>query len=383
MSDMTHSARAQILVVDDEPVVRNLLARWLQDDGYACVTADGPVSAWDQLHAQSMDLVTLDITMPGGSGLDVLDQIQTRLPDTAVLMLTAQGDTGSAIRALTAGACGYLLKPVDSKELLLQVERGLQRRRLIIENRDYTHRLEDKVREQTGALRRAHEETIYRLVRASAYRDEETGAHIERTGWYSEILAAAIGWRTDQVDVIRLAAPMHDIGKIAIPDAVLRKPGTLSPDELAVMRTHTRLGATMLAGSESQVLQMAQDIALCHHEHWDGTGYPSGLRRTEIPAAARIVAIVDVFDALTHDRVYRPALSEADALSIMHKGRGAHFDPAFFDAFLSVLPEIRAIAQSFEDDRDERAVPLSAREPLLPCAHLLAETDCMANKETV
>jgi putative two-component system response regulator len=265
-------------------------------------------------------------------------------------MVTAEGDSGKAIQALTDGACGYLIKPVDRQELLIQVKNGLGRRRLEIENREYTHRLEDKVREQTRTICLAYEEAIHRLVRASLYRDQETGAHIKRTGWYSELLAAAAGWDRDQADQIRMAAPMHDIGKIGIPDAVLRKPAALTSDEIAVMKTHAELGAKLLSGSQSAVLRMAEEIARCHHERWDGAGYPAGLKGKEIPEAARIVAIVDVYDALTHDRVYRPAMSEKAVLKIIKEGRGTHFDPRLLDIFLTLLPEMSAIAAAVTDD---------------------------------
>ncbi|HEX4145724.1 MAG TPA: HD domain-containing phosphohydrolase [Pirellulales bacterium] len=349
MHGLSQDSNARVLVVDDEPAVRDLLSRWLRDAGYLCATAPNAAAAWTHLGQHPVDLATLDITMPGGSGLDLLDQIRQELPDTAALMLTAEGDTTKAIRALTAGANGYLIKPIERQELLIQVRNALERRRLVIENRQYTRELESKVREQTLAIRLAHEESIHRLVKASLYRDEETGAHIRRTGRYSELLAATLGWDRERVESIRLAAPMHDIGKIAIPDAILCKPGKLTPDEFAAMQTHAELGARLLAGSQSPVLRMAHEIALGHHERWDGSGYPSGLRGTEIPESARIVAIVDVYDALSHDRVYRPALPEAEVLKILHSGRGTHFDPRLLDAFLALLPEMRAIAESVTD----------------------------------
>ncbi len=246
-----------------------------------CATTDmraqrprSAAAAWDYLQQNPVDLATLDITMPGGSGLDLLDRIRQTQPDIAAIMLTAEGDTAKAIRALTAGAYGYLIKPIERQELLIQVRNALERRRLAIENREYTRDLEDKVREQTRAIRLAHEETIHRLVKASLYRDEETGAHIKRTGWYSELLAGTIGWDRERVEQIRLAAPMHDIGKIAIPDAILCKPGKLTPDEFAVMQAHAQIGADLLAGSQSPVLRMAHEIALGHHEHWDGQRIP-------------------------------------------------------------------------------------------------------------
>ena len=328
-------------------------------------------AAWAHLQEHPVDLATLDITMPGGSGLDLLDQIRQTLPDTAAIMLTAEGDTAKAIRALTAGAYGYLIKPVERQELLIQVSNALERRRLVIENREYTQELENKVREQTRAIRMAHEETIHRLVKASLYRDEETGAHIKRTGWYSELLAATIGWDRERVEQIRLAAPMHDIGKIGIPDAILCKPGKLTPDEFAVMQTHAQLGAKLLAGSQSPVLRMAHEIALGHHERWDGSGYPSGLKGTEIPEAARIVAIVDVYDALTHDRVYRPALPEQEVLTILRAGRGTHFDPELLDVFMSLLPEMRVIAETVTDAEEENEVVQFSATESVP-AHMAA-----------
>jgi putative two-component system response regulator len=376
--------RAHLLVVDDEPLVRDLLSRWLRCDGYACAVAESASSAWQQIQDHSFDLVTLDITMPGGSGLDLLDRIKQTLPDTSVLMLSALGDAANAIRALTAGACGYLIKPVEREELLIQVRNGLERHRLVLENREYTTRLEEKVREQTRAIRLAHEETIHRLVRASLYRDTETGAHIKRTGWYSELLAAAAGWDRNRVEQIRLAAPMHDIGKIGIPDAVLRKPGKLTASEFSVMQAHAALGARILAGSQSAVLRLAHEIARCHHERWDGTGYPAGLRGPEIPESARIVAIVDAYDALTHDRGYRPAMPEREALAILEEGRGMHFDPRLLDLFMSLLPEMRAIAEALIDDEDEVGGHNPAGENRYPdsSSHQSGERDrCIQNEE--
>ena len=344
----------RVLVVDDDPLVRNLIVRQLRGAGCDCAQAVHAQAAWDQLRHGEFELVTLDIRMPGGSGLELLSRITRQFPDVAVLMLTGEGDVATAVQAMTQGAYGYLSKPFSAPELLMQVERALERRRLVIENRLYTQSLEQKVAEQTRAIRKAHEETIYRLVRASLCRDDETGAHIQRTGWYSELLAGTLGWDKDACERIRLAAPMHDIGKIGIPDAILCKPGKLTPEEMTVMQTHTILGAEMLADSDSDVLRTAAEIALSHHERWDGRGYPHGLSGAAIPAAARIVAIADVYDALTHDRVYRPAFSEAEALRIMISGDGSQFDPECFAAFASVLPEMRAIAELGDESASGR-----------------------------
>ena len=303
-----------------------------------------------RLQDQQADLLTLDIPVPDRSGLEVLSQIKQGWPETEVLVLTALEETATAVEAMTLGAYGYLLKPVEPGELVFQAKKALERREQIVQRRQYTATLEAKVRQQTQAVRRAHEETILRLLSASRYRDEETGAQIKRTGLYCEVFAEVLGWPADQVQNFRLAAPMHDLGKIAIPDAILQKPGKLTAEEFAVMKSHTVIGAQMLDGSDSAILQMAHELALSHHEHWDGSGYPRGLAGLEIPVA-RILAIVNVYDALTHRRIYRAALPEDKAMKILEQGRGRHFDPFLFDVFLSQLPEIRRIAQENPDDR--------------------------------
>ncbi len=349
-----------VLVVDDEAPVRQLVAKWLTQEGCQCAQAANAQAAWEYLQAHEVHLVTLDVGMPGGLGTELVPRIAAVYPDTSVIMMTGLDETGTAIEALTRGACAYLLKPVTRAELVFHARRALERRQLILGKRAYTHHLEARVREQTAAIRQAHEETILRLLSASRYRDEETGTHIKRTGLYSQLFAEVLGWPADQVENIRVAAPMHDVGKIGIPDAILQKPGRLTEEEFEIMKTHTTIGAKMLAGSESSMLQMAQEIAFCHHERWDGRGYPRGITETAIPEAARIVAIVDVYDALTHDRVYRPAVPETEALAIMERGRGGHFDPFLFGIFLSLVPPLRRIA---EENRDERVEDYARRMP--------------------
>lgn len=227
--------------------------------------------------------------------------------------------------------------------------------------RDITER-----HEHLRTIRRAHEETIHRLLAASSFRDYETGAHIWRTGLFSEVLAREAGWDSFRAEQLRMAAPMHDVGKIAIPDAILRKPGRLTDEEFEIMKTHAQLGAEMLAGSESDVMQLAQQIALSHHERWDGRGYPHGLAGLAIPECARIVAIVDVYDALSHDRVYRPAFSEPEVLGMMLEGEGTHFDPHLLECFLSVLPDIRRTSGAHPDDASS-AGAMRVRVPMVAC----------------
>jgi putative two-component system response regulator len=369
------AATVNALVVDDEPYVRDIISRWLTGTGYSCSQAANANAAWEHLQRHEVHLVTLDIAMPGWTGIDLLPDIKGSYPDTEVLMLTGRGEATTAIQALTSGASSYLIKPIQREELLFHARRALERRQLIVERRQYTQQLEDKVREQTAVIRHAHEETIHRLVSASMYRDEETGAHIRRTGLYSELIADVLGWSAADVEHLRLAAPMHDVGKLGVPDAVLCKPGKLTRDEFEIMKTHTSIGARILAGSDSPMLQMAEQIARCHHERWDGGGYPAGLAGAAIPEVARIVAIVDVYDALTHDRVYRPAMTEDEALAIIEQGRGTHFDPSLVSVFFGLLPEMRRIAHYHPDDDDERSRrvnslvetrPATISQPFLP-----------------
>jgi len=347
-----------VLIVDDESLVRNLLTRWLAAEGFRCLTAGDAESAWQALQREQVDVVTTDINMPGTSGLKLLPRIATDYPDTVVLMLTGCDQTTAAVTALTQGAYGYLVKPVRQEELVFQVRQGLERTQLRRERRRYTEELERRVREQTHVIRTAHEETIHRLVTASSFRDEETGAHIRRTGLFSEALARTIDWSPADCDRLRMAAPMHDVGKIGIPDAVLRKPGRLTPEEFEVMKQHTVIGAEMLQGSSSPILQLACEVALSHHERWDGTGYPRGLTSAAIPESARILAIVDVYDALSHDRVYRPAFPEAEVLNMLRQGGGTHFDPSLLAFFFSIFEEIQALTEANPDPSAVEPAPV-------------------------
>ncbi|MCA9203232.1 MAG: response regulator [Pirellulaceae bacterium] len=362
------STTTTIVVVDDEAYVRDLISRWLAGAGYRVLTARNAEQAWRLLQVEDVQLVASDVRMNGASGIDLLRNITATKPDIAVVMLTAVSDVTTAVATLTHGASGYLTKPIEREELLVQVHHALERRRLRLENDEYMRTLERKVREQTVAIRRAHEETILRLLNASRYRDEETGAHVRRTGLYSEVLSAALGWPEEQVEYIRMAAPMHDVGKIGIPDAILRKPGKLTADEIAIMRTHTQIGAGMLAGSETPVLGLAYEIALNHHEHWDGNGYPRGIAGTDIPEAARIVSIVDVYDALSHDRIYRPAMPEKKVLSMLREGIGSQFEPRIGEAFFDCLDQMRHISR---DNPDESP----AERSINTCWNLLETTE--------
>jgi putative two-component system response regulator len=345
----TTEIAASILVVDDDADMRELIVRKLSKAGYACVEAECAIDAWTWLERVAISLVTLDINLPGQSGIELLPEIKAAFQDTEVLMITGQQQSQSVITALNMGASGYLIKSSVTEELLFQVEKALERRQLLIDKRLYMQQLEDRVIEQTREIRCAHEETIHRLVTAASYRDEETGAHIRRTGLSSQVLALAAGWSQTEAHQLRMAAPMHDVGKIGIPDAILQKPGPLTQEEFELMKQHTTIGARMLARSETSLLQLAEKVALSHHERWDGKGYPQGLSGEAIPEAARIVSIVDVYDALTHDRVYRPAFDEEAALQMMRNGQGTQFDPGLLALFFANFEQLHTVAESHPD----------------------------------
>jgi len=343
-----------VLVVDDEPIVRDFLVRSVSRAGYTCIAAENGEIARKKLAEHPIQVMTLDVNMPGQSGLDFLHTVHQDFPDVSVLMLTANGEMDTAIDTLTHGACAFLTKPIDSEQLVEQLHLGMKRCEQILDQRNRTSRLEAQIRNQTAAIDDANEETVRLLVGASLWRDEETGEHIQRVGISSSIVARAIGWCEEDVRAIRLAAPMHDVGKIGVPDGVLQKPGKLTDAEFELIKTHTTIGAKLLSVGSSPIIQMAREIAQSHHERPDGKGYPEGLVGDEIPQSAKIVAIADVFDALTHDRVYRPAMALEDALQILRDGRGSQFDAELLDVFFSVLGIILDLNEQVNDVSADR-----------------------------
>jgi len=346
---MIERNKTRILVVDDEANISRLVSQFLENQGYVCETCETGAKAIEKIASGNFALVISDINMPGMSGIELLTAVKKSNPDIAFIMLTAVDDHRTAVRALELGAFGFIIKPFEANELFINVTNSLQRRELEMERNQYEERLELEVRERTAEIRTTQEQVIIRLVTASGCRDEETGEHIRRMGEYASILARAVGWDAKQVDEMRLAASMHDVGKIGVTDAILRKPGKLTSEEFEQMKEHTRIGARILEGSPIALLNLAHDIALYHHEKWNGGGYPLGLRGEAIPLCARIVAICDVYDALISDRVYRPALPEAKALAIVKEGRGEHFDPQILDLFLEQLPQFQAIRARIGD----------------------------------
>ncbi len=352
-----------ILIVDDEEPIRRLLGYLLEPHGYKVALAGEAREARQRMETGSYALVLCDVNMPGESGMDLIRHILTQYPSTAVIMITGLDSPVLANAALDMGAFGYVIKPFEANEVLINVANALRRRKLEIENAMHRENLEEVVRTRTIALQQAlewlersekelrlsREETIQRLAIAAEYRDSSTAQHIQRMSHYCELLARRYGLSPERCDLIRTASPMHDIGKIGTPDHVLLKPGKFTPEEFKVITQHTEIGYRILAGSDSELLKVAALIAWTHHERFDGTGYPRGLKGETIPLEGRITAIADNFDALTTQRVYKPAYDFDHAKELMLKERGKHFDPELLDIFFDSMEEITRIYDQFAD----------------------------------
>lgn len=346
---MTTAAHpVSLLVVDDEDALRRGLIRLLTGAGYTCAGAASAAEGRAVLASTPVDLVLCDVNMPGESGFSLLRSISELHPSVGVIMVTALADVRAAEPAARYGALGYVLKPFESTEILINVATALTRRSRELEHEQTRRLLTDQVQERTAALTEAvrklslseqtvqalHEETVLRLATVAEWRDPCTGEHLRSMSTLSSDLAAAAGLSAAQVDMVRVASMLHDLGKVAVPDTILLKPGPLTLEERSLMQEHSETGSAMLRGSSLDVLQTGSLIALTHHERWDGTGYPRGLRGTEIPLEARIVAIADVYDALSSTRPYKAAWPQDRVLATMQAGRETQFDPELLDLFL-------------------------------------------------
>lgn len=329
-----------ILVADDEAHNVELLTRILRRAGFVNVhTTTRPAEVFDLFARTAPDIVLLDLHMPEIDGVTVMRRIRTHAaPDTFLPIVVLTGDVTpeARLRTLLAGASDFITKPFDPSEILLRVRNLLQTRALHVALAARNRDLEERVRERTAALVESQVEVLQRLAAAVELRDGHVGEHIRRVGDLSAALWEAMGEGAASVDVVRRAATLHDIGKIGIPDHILRKPGRLTDEEMAVMKTHTVIGASILAGGSSDLVVAAERIARSHHERWDGRGYPDGLAAEAIPLTARVVAVADVFDALCSSRPYRPATPVPDVLLEIQRGAGTQFDPAVVDALLRV-----------------------------------------------
>ncbi len=327
-----HSGR--IVVVDDVRTNVLLVERILGAAGFTDVIGTTePTQAAELVRDLAPDLLLLDLHMAEVDGFGVLDAVRRHDSELPVLIVTADASTRARQNALMLGASDFLTKPVESAELIIRASRLLENRFLQQERRQHATMLEERVRERTHDLDVARLELLERIGLVAEFRDDDTFEHAQRVGRCAELLARELSWETVPPELIRRAAPLHDIGKVGISDAVLLKPGRYTPDEFAAMTAHVEIGARILAGSQSPVLQMAAEIAHCHHERWDGAGYLQGLSGHDIPATARVVAVADVFDALAHERPYKPAMPIPEAVEIIASGSGAHFDPEVAAAF--------------------------------------------------
>lgn len=334
---------SKILVVDDNIQNVHLSVRVLEWAGYTNIrTVLDPATALDVFREYHPDLVILDLHMPKIDGFQVLEQMrefcsmQSFVP---VLVFTADGTADAKKRALEIGASDFLTKPGDATEILLRVNNFLKLRRQQIEIEQYNHTLEQRVFERTADLVGSRQETLDCLAAACDYRDDQTGQHTKRVGELSAAIAQAMGVNAAMVELIKHAAPLHDIGKIGVSDNILLKPGKLEEHEFEQMKLHTFIGAEILAHAESPILVMAREIALYHHERWDGTGYLERLKGEDIPLSARIVAVADAYDAITSNRPYQLARSKEEAIKEIVRCSGSHFDPKVVDAFLAAINE--------------------------------------------
>ncbi len=344
-----------VLIVDDDESMRALLQRHMELEGYRVSTAEHGLRAVVAAEAELPDIVLLDAQMPAMDGFQVAEALKSseRTRTIPIIMVTVLGDNRSRMRALEAGVQEFLTKPVNRSELSLRVKNVLLLKEYNNFLTDRNRTLEQQVQERSREVLGSYRETIETLCRAAAYKDEESGAHVRRISYYTEDIALAIGMNQGFCEAIHYSSPMHDIGKIAIPDAILFKRGPLSQDEWEVMKSHAAVGAQLIGTGDSPYLRMGAEIAMHHHERWDGSGYPGRLKGQLIPISARIMNICDQYDALRSARPHKQALSHEGAYEIITVGDGrtlpSHFDPDVLDAFKRCAGRLREIFESISD----------------------------------
>jgi putative two-component system response regulator len=317
------SKKANILIVDDEPLIIELLENTMKRTNYSCSFAENGEKALEMFSGQMFDVVVTDVEMPVMDGIELARIIKSKFTSDIIVM-TGQIQSYQYDEIINIGASDFVEKPFSPGEIVHKINRVVKER---------THMQEaEKVRD---ALKESHIDSIHRLVMAAEYKDEDTGDHIVRIGQYGSLMAEKLNLSKEYKETIYYASPMHDIGKIGIPDNILSKPGKLTDSEFEIIKTHTRIGARLLSNSSSKILQVAREIAATHHEKFNGDGYPDKLRQTDIPMSGRIVALADTFDALTSKRPYKAPYPPEVTFDIMKKERGEHFDPDILDIFIS------------------------------------------------
>jgi putative two-component system response regulator len=349
---MSDEAREQILMVDDDALVTEIIGTVLRNQGFRFEGAVDGIEGLAKARNLSPDLILLDVSMPGMDGFQTCRRLRED-PATGkipVVMLTAYADRETRIRALDAGANDFLGKPVDSTELIVRVNNLLKAKRYQDSLEEQGRVLEQLVEERTRQLKESLLDTVQRLTLASEYRDVDSYVHVKRISYYTEIVVKRLGISGEEADIMFYASPMHDIGKVGIPDAILLKPGALTEEEFEIMKTHTTIGARILRGSDSPYLKSAERFALFHHERWDGTGYPQGLKGEEIPIEGRIMNLIDQYDALRSKRPYKPPYDHARAIAILteggHRTRPAHFDPRILRIFQDCSEMFREVYET-------------------------------------
>ncbi len=360
-----------ILIIDDEESLRRALCAYLEDMDYDTVESGNGLQGLEVLREkqEQIETVVVDLNMPVMDGYSFIQHAVQEFPEMPLIVLSGVGVVEDALRAIRLGAWDYITKPLQTMEVLEHTLRKvLEKARLIRENREYRENLETLVLERTAELERTRRQVMQRLSRAAEFKDNETGNHVVRVGEICALLAGAMGLSKTECELLRECAPLHDVGKIGIPDDILLKPGNLDKAEWSVMQRHCLYGCeilgpltskeealqscaspSMVSRGDNDLLALARTLAMFHHERWDGTGYPFGLKGEEIPLMARIVAVVDVFDALMSDRPYKPPLPKQECLAILSKGAGTQFDPKIVEAFFLVLDDILAVQAKWQD----------------------------------
>ncbi|WP_245832214.1 HD domain-containing phosphohydrolase [Oceanospirillum sanctuarii] len=340
----TNMERPRILIVDDSPLNISVLVGLLKSDYKTLVAKDGEQAFNRVFGEQQPDLILLDIMMPGIDGYEVCRQLKQdpRSKHIPIIFVSAMSEVGDEEKGLALGAVDYISKPFSPPIILARIKTHLA---LAMQKRE----LELEVSRRTEELERSRKELIRRLGLAAEYKDNETGLHVQRMAEYARLIALEMGFSAADAETLAAAAPMHDIGKLGIPDAILCKPGRLTTEEFDTIKFHPEIGAKILDNPDSELLHVAREIALYHHEKWDGTGYPKGLAGENIPLVARIASLADVFDALVSERPYKKAWTIPEAVSLFEEQKSKHFDPRVVDAFKRVLPKILEVKDRLKE----------------------------------
>ncbi len=366
LPELENPKNVKILVVDDDENVRDLIKEILSLEGYQVFTAKNGKEALEKINTLNPDIALIDYLLPKLDGISLCKIIKhdPEIFDIGVVLITGLNNLETRIKGISAGADDFLTKPFFVPELKARIKSLAKVKKYRDFLNTYQHVLEKEVERKTKELQKAYLnlqqayeeiknlslEIIFRLAKAAECRDRHTGFHIQRVSYYSVKIAEELKLSQEQIELIKYSSPLHDIGKLGIPDSILLKPSSLNEDEWEIMKSHTVIGAKILQGSKIKYLKAAEKVALYHHERWDGTGYPYGLKKNKIPLLARIISIADVFDALTTDRPYRKALDVKTAFKIIKKEAGSHFDPELVNIFLKIKDTIVEIRNHFKDE---------------------------------